>query len=243
MDIEDCFTRKGAEDALKKYLPVTKERRWPIQDRIKLYQLSQKAWDSNSSGQDAFDAFDAICKKLRGWQVFRPGGPHWESPEIFSVLKELRDPQANSLRLSTLAEGRGHDYVLRCCMKLRDIKKLSSEDFPRMAVSKFLHFFRPDIFPIYDNAVIKNQALKTFRRQWLDFEPVLKVDNMRLNPGMAHYLKYTLWGAHLLAPCRDQVMQVFSQWLYKVEPNQDIPRDFVLALEAAAFEMILIGAR
>jgi hypothetical protein len=38
-----------------------------------------------------------------------------------------------------------------------------------MTVSKFLHFYNPGLFPIYDNAVIWDKVLRRFRNDFRDF--------------------------------------------------------------------------
>ena len=54
---------------------------------------------------------------------------------------------------------------------MRDLKPVAG--YPVMAVSKFLHFYNPALFPIYDNLVIWNGVLGYFR-------------NLPLAPACAH---------------------------------------------------------
>ena len=44
-----------------------------------------------------------------------------------------------------------------------------------MVVSKFLHFYNPGLFPIYDNKVIWNQVFRRFRNDFRDFCGIVNI--------------------------------------------------------------------
>jgi hypothetical protein len=91
--------------------------------------------------------------------------------------------------------------------------KLTKQDFPIMPVSKFLYFYNPALFPIYDEKVIWGVVLeKRFNRDFRIFHEVKRLDYKKgYKPGwIANYMAYASW---LLSTAHPRFMEVFAEWL------------------------------
>ena len=100
--------------------------------------------------------------------------------------------------------------VMDTIAAVKDLKQVKTRHPSFMALSKFLHFFNPTLYPIYDTAVIENLVLHTFSDDWHGFDKRIHVPNLHL--GLAYYLKYMVWLADLMAKHNDQIMEVFRKW-------------------------------
>ena len=123
---------------------------------------------------------------------------------------------------------------------MRKIKPKS--DFPTMAVSKFLHFFNPTLFPIYDNEIVQGRVFRRFRQEFRDF---CAVHRLSTGDGPTFLRNYMCWGSALLSEAGDRFMHGFVEWLHdELSPKQwraCEPTD-LHALYATAFEFTIIGA-
>jgi hypothetical protein len=108
-----------------------------------------------------------------------------------------------------------------------------------MAVSKFLHFFNPRLFVIWDREVILGKVYRVFRDDWNAAYRDIKVeadDKM-----MKFYLAYLLWAAKAIAEAGDDLMEDFATWFAKTVKAPDC-RDEMVGFYATAFEFIAIGS-
>jgi hypothetical protein len=123
---------------------------------------------------------------------------------------------------------------------MRDFKPVT--DWPTMAVSKVLHFYNAELFPVYDSEVIWKKVLTRFKTEFKDFCVALSRP-WDFGDTPTFYRNYMGWGAYLLQDAHPQFMKVFEGWLAK-QPganlstrNFDAPRLF-----ATAYEYMIIGA-
>lgn len=72
-----------------------------------------------------------------------------------------------SINLLTLAKSGARARLESRLAKMQGIKPKKS--YPHMTVSKFLHFYNPGLFPIYDNKVIWEGVFKRFRNDFRVF--------------------------------------------------------------------------
>jgi hypothetical protein len=115
-----------------------------------LYNSSRHAFDPTAKLDDAYPYFTQIYDELSGyWRWWRPYSPKscWPPETIFKTIRtefvefswggtfSLKNvPQESLLRPDLIA--------------MRGIKP--TRGYPSMPVSKFLHFYNPSLFPIYD---------------------------------------------------------------------------------------------
>ena len=215
-----------------------------------LYEASQRAFHPSSNADEAFRAFEEIYNELKGpnWQVFRSNKKnvdYWKSRQVFEAIKR-EFPEfswrgfVNLLNFPQSGTGLRMESGLA---KMRAIKP--NKHYPLMTVSKFLHFYNPGLFPIYDNAVIWEKVFSRFRDDFrgfclaanIPYEIAMKDDTGKF----LHY--YALWANSLLSAAHGSFMQVFVDWLDK-DPGTGLPeRRFDPAtLYATAFEFTAIGA-
>ena len=114
-----------------------------------------------------------------------------------------------------------------------------------MAVSKFLHFYNPSLFPIYDGEVIWRKVFSRFQDDFRDF---CQSENHPYAEAIHHdtasfLLYYMRWASFLLSAAHETFMQVFVEWLER-QPGVELRRrQFDAAtLYATAFEFTVIGA-
>ena len=102
--------------------------------------------------------------------------------------------------------------LLTSLEKMRSFKPMAN--WPVMAVSKVLHFYCPELFPVYDNEVIWNKVLKRFKNEYREFcftfSPPYDVGDTPI-----FYKNYMAWGAVLLASAHPRFMEIFADWLAK----------------------------
>jgi hypothetical protein len=115
--------------------------------------------------------------------------------------------------------------------------------FPMMAVSKFLHFYNPNLFPIYDREIIEGLVLVRFKSDYRLHQSNSGLSAREETPEAL--LCYYSWAAALMASAHPGFMQTFVDWLSQELP----PRKFgglgsnvLRQLCATAFEFTVIGA-
>jgi hypothetical protein len=84
--------------------------------------------------------------------------------------------------------------------------------YPVMTVSKFLHFYNPALFPIYDTEVVENRVLKRFRGEFRAFCVDAGVPN-DTGESAAFLRSYGCWGSSLVAGAHSAFMDRFLAWL------------------------------
>jgi hypothetical protein len=126
---------------------------WPVSNNLDMYEASQSAFDPSLSDDEALRYFMKIYDELGCWQVFRSrqkDAYSWEPLQIFKTIKrEFREfSWSGRVNLQNVLKS-GTGYRLESCLrKMEGIKQ--KQGYPHMAVSKFLHFYNPALFPIYD---------------------------------------------------------------------------------------------
>jgi hypothetical protein len=124
--------------------------------------------------------------------------------------------------------------------KFRELKSI--DGFPVMAVSKFLHPYNPELFPVYDNAVIKDEVLPALRTEFRAFCVESKLQRVVGNTS-TFYASYMCWGSYLLALAHPRFMQAFADWLDKQQASELAARGLDgTRLQATAYEFTIIGA-
>ena len=154
--------------ALDAYFDAWKGR-WPVHEMLELYKASQFAFNSLSTANGAFQHFEKIYDELTGyWQVFRPynRAECWPPPQIFETIKR-EFPEFSwrgHVNLLNFLKGGTRLRLESCLAKMQGIKP--HKGYPVMAASKFLHFYNPGLFPIYDYEVIWKKVFCRFRKDF-----------------------------------------------------------------------------
>ncbi len=242
-NINRYFVGGEADNALEEYKNFTQKMGWSIDHKIDLYLAGDVAFNPVEDMGKRFNSFNEIYTSLRRyWQVFRNASSYWESQKVFDVLTEdcCVCSRNSNLSLINLDEEK-NQMIAECLMKIKDIKTLSSGETSSMAISKFLHFFNPKLFPIYDNQIIKKEVLKTFSDDWSSFKDDICTKN--IDKGIETYFCYVLWASNIFKQSQNGVMNKFIKIFAKrIEGNPlELPRDLT-EYYATAFEFISIGA-
>ncbi len=147
------------------------------------------------------------------------------------------------MSLASLTEEDMQARIIPCLRRVKDLKKLRSGEPAVMTFSKFLHFFNPKLFPIYDNAVVRNRVFIAFHEDWMGF-----CSRSGLDPettGVDLYANYMRWAAELLAGADSRLADTFAAWFSsRIESSEDSLDVFgeLRVYQATAFEFIAIGA-
>jgi hypothetical protein len=180
------------------------------------------------------------------WQIWRPLSPSqcWPPEKIFETIKREFATFAwdGSVTLANFNKDGNRQSLLSCLYKIATIK-ISKQGYPIMPVSKFLHFYNPALFPIYDEKVVWNMVLeKRFNRDFRIFHEEKRLDyESDYKPAwIANYLAYASW---LLSTGHPKFMEVFAEWLgAQPECGRVKDKPFGTKLFATAFEYTIIGA-
>jgi len=112
-----------------------------------------------------------------------------------------------------------------------------------MAVSKFLHFYNPSLFPIFDTEVIWGRVFHCFRNEYRSFCSGAGLDHRA--DGASFLQNYMRWGGFLLSAAGPEYMSHFIDWLREELPPKQFKRlgePLLERLYATAFELTAIGA-
>ena len=238
--------QKRALEACRNFLGV---KDWAVGDRFKLYDASRHAFDPSPSTGDALGWFRQIYDELvrpapaGGWGVARnASGPLWSAEKTFQTIKAGLSNFSwdGTVTLTNFHNSSIHATLVSSLEKMRSFKPVTN--WPVMAVSKVLHFYNPELFPVYDNEVIGHKVLRHFRNEFREFcwafSPPYDVDDTPI-----FYRNYMCWGAALLASAHPQFMKIFAEWLAKQPGAELSTRQFDPSrLFATAFEFMIIGA-
>ncbi len=246
------FFRPGRiDDVLAAYARRRKTRGWWVSEKARLYGLADAAF---SSGCGDGCAMREIHATLRGyWQIFR-NGEGWSAERVHRVLGSppCRACGREALDLPALAAGRDLRMVWGCLKAMSGVKQLPAGNISAMAVSKFLHFFNPRLFPIFDRAVVRNQAFPHFRadiqaacRRWEAALAPLRADQEYAR-GLNDYVHYLIWAAETVGSAGTATgMRRFGAAFRRMVADENRgatpPRD-VATYYATAFEMAMVGA-
>lgn len=220
---------------------------------LDLYDAAWCAFDPSSSAGEASRHFNKIYDELASprWNVFRSpqsGASRWPPQKVFDTINReftefsWRGP-INLLNFPKSGTGLGLES---CLAKMQGIKQ--KKGYPLMTVSKFLHFYNPALFPIYDYEVMwKKVCNGRFKNDFRDFCYRERIPNNIVGDNAedtAAFLRYyMIWASSLLSLANADFMQVFTDWLAK-QPGTDLrKRRFdSKTLYARAFEYTAIGA-
>lgn len=228
-----CFKdEKLFQTALNIY--IEKRDTWKLDDKIRLYELAKDAFNQNVSLQQREEKFKLMYDDLKSWQIFRKARHYLSYQELFSLLN-TDTCQACSRERVTLLDWKNHYSVIaECIEKVKNIKIKPSGKYSVMAFSKFLHFFNPKLFPIFDQEYIGKKVLH----------------NKHLDT-VSDYLKFmesiTDQFREIGNNLQDR-MQYFREWFYKKwlqEPNRSFVTsqlEYISEYYPLLFDFISIGA-
>ena len=238
------FSKSTIEKAFRKHGQVygTGSRAWDIPNHVKYWKTAHRAF-----ANDDFDTFVEVYEELRQrWQVFRgANGTPWNAARTWEELGRL-PTQFRRKRLSCL----GDDDIDGCRIVLHrfaDIKPLASKQPSIVAISKFLHFWNPNLFVIIDRGVVWKWVLG---HQWLwdsidvvrrhlakKLQVPCKPRGESCDP--LSYLSILFWGASIIRAHQSICSSFITHVLRNAE--QDTGTLSLKTLEAAALEWFLLG--
>ncbi len=222
---------------------TTKKRDWSISEKLDLYRAAVQAFDSAADERSRRRHFDRIYRDLKRWWGIARNGSLAAPETIFALLTDECGAcsRISGMTLMDVQNRCNQAAVVECLRKVRVFKKLKSDDYPVMAVSKFLHFFNPRLFVIWDRAVVLEKVYGVFRRDWDSSYRDIKVptdDNW-----MKFYLAYLLWAGKAIHA--HGLMDGFATWFVEAVSSEPEAEDFRQELKhyyATAFEFIAIGS-
>jgi hypothetical protein len=245
MTLRDYFQPEGQQRALATYGTFASDQDWAIREKMDLYEASRLAFDPTTDDTGAFGAFEKIYNTLAGsWQMFRPHSPLvcWPSRRIFETIRtefsEFR--WDSSVNLTNFINGTRREALLSNLASMAGIKP--NQGYPIMAVSKFLHFYNPGLFPIYDDAVIWKKVYKRFKNDHREFCTASRLP-YNMQDTSIFLRNYLGWASSLLASAHPKFMEAFVAWLGRQSGIEVEKRGFAVSgLYSTAFEFTAIGA-
>jgi len=240
MMLLDYFQPVGQQQALEQYGKFACAKDWSIEEKIRLYNASSRAFKPTLPDPKAFDE---VYNILRGWQAFRGVAVNlcWPPQRVFDTIRNEFSEFAwgGPVALPNFVGSRKGDDLLLKLPTMREIKP--NQQYPVVAVSKFLHAYNPSLFPVYDNEVIWEQVFKRFKNEFREFcRTSILVYDVGFTPLFLR--NYVSWASSISASAHPKFMETFVDWLNK-QPGGQLARDFdALTLHATAFEFTAIGA-
>jgi hypothetical protein len=240
-EFQDYFRPRKQRQALAAYADFAAKSKWSVLHKMDLYDDSRGAFSSGVGEEERFKSFERIYTALnRYWQIFRPYGAKrcWRARQIFDLLQQEfgEFSQSSGICLLNFGDNR-RQAVVRRMKGLKGMKPTCG--YPVMAVSKFLHFYNPGLFPIYDGAVVDKRVFRAFGS---DYEEFCTDSGLDSRASGAEFLgNYMNWGNRLLSSAGPRFMEIFVEWLQENESAaHDVAR--LSDLHAMAFEFTAIGA-
>ena len=242
--LKTYFINNRYEEALDSFAVFARETDWRMSYRAELYAYAQDAFDPRLPAEQRRISFSQLYNDLaRNFGVFRNStGGHWDADQIFSALTEACKPVGRH-NGRTLA-GLGSSAADLCALDdaiddLAGIKKIG--EYPHMPASKFLHFYNPKLFPIYDKQVIWEQVLcGPFKSEWQSvcrrMGIVFRETSGRFN------ISYTRWAAEAIQNAAPGLMPYFADWFREEAGNEAETLSDLESYYATAFEFVAIGA-
>lgn len=222
---------------------------WQVSRSLDLYEASLSAFNSPPNTDEALRYFGEIDAELAGyWQAFRPWPREacWPAHQILDTIKlEFQEfSWVGPVNLLTFWKPQTALRLQSCLAKMQGIKP--NKGYPIMTVSKYLHFYNPALFPIYDTYVIWNKVCNgCFRSDFREFCHGESLPYHRFtNEDTVDFLpSYMRWANSLLSAAHPGFMQVFTDWL-ATQPGANLSkRKFdPMTLYATAFEFTATGA-
>jgi hypothetical protein len=245
--LREFYQPNGQHRALEAYSQFPKGTAWSVPAKMTLYKASRAAFgDEADENSIAFSQFETIYDELRGyWQVFRSSVPAqpWPAKTVYETLRtHFRDlPWGGPINLPTFWTSGKHESLLLNLMAMKGIK--SNSTYPNMTVSKFLHFYNPSLFPIYDYEVIWRKVFKRFKNCYAEFE---RTAGLSYRDDDGSFLRnYICWASSLMCDAHPDFMNTFVDWIEAEVPRRqfdELGRDVIATLYATAFEFTAIGA-
>jgi hypothetical protein len=207
---------------------------WCVSKNLDLYEASQRAFDPSSAADDALRNFEQIYSELKSgkWQVFRPSraAECWQPQKIFDTIKSefsrfsahpgdaalphgLKFSWRGPVNLLNFPMSETGLHLESCLAKMREIKP--KQDYPVMTVSKFLHFYNPGLFPIYDTEVVWKKVFGRFKNDFREFceRENISYDRATKEETATFLRDYMRWASSLLSVAHGNFMTVFVDWL------------------------------
>lgn len=241
-ELKEYFEIKYGRKAVEAYVLFSDKVNWGIVEKIKMYQFAKNAFKVSSINQKSTVAFKELFEALKSFKVFRNKSPddHWSYGKIYEVLFE-RCKQCFINESISLKNLNNDDIKLICsCIReLKEIKHLRSKKTPIMAISKFLHFYNPKLFPMYDTTYVNNRLLSIFKRDWNDFTRGFNLSNCQNeDQEFKKYIQYIYW-AQSFFKNPNKIMQCIYEKIKQIIQLEfyDLKQYYGLG-----FEIISLGA-
>lgn len=175
---------------------------WPVNDRAHMYQMSDLAFGPSPD----FESFSRIYNELvRYWKIGR-NGELASATEVFRMLvngcgETSRQSGNTLLNVDVVA-------IRNAVRAMRRVK--ANGEYPHMPASKFLHFYNPSLFPIYDNAVLWERVLHgVFLPEW---KGVCREYRINVTEQSDRFLiTYFSWAAEVMRSADPEVMIDFER--------------------------------
>jgi hypothetical protein len=238
--LQSYFNPPLTESALRAYDRVL-GKNWPLKHKCDLYRSAITAFESALPVLERQKAFSEIYNNLRSyWQIFRNAKTYWSAEEVFAQLPAAASTfsRTSGRSLSSTSQV-SFSEIVETVSGLRDLKQLRSRRFSEMACSKVLHFFNPEMFPIYDLAFVWNRVFRRFRQDYRDFGVLQGWNDGAV--GAEFYARYTTWASHVIQQAPPEFMQRFANW-FRAEAGEACALLPIERYFATAFEMVAVGA-
>ena len=234
-------TRETIDSAFECLTNHERYSRWfaDFQAVVNLYTAAERAF----AGQNNLNDFEIIYEELRGrWQVFRGTRQHWDVETIYSQLNNL-DQGVRALSLSRLQDINWLD-IWNCVCAMREIKQTQSGP-SLVAISKFLHFWNPHLFVIFDNTVVESWV---FGHKWLSdllcsetVDDILHRLQIQENGRLSKYLRVLIFADNLLRE-NPYILEAFAQRVAQMAEQAGFLNNINIgSYEAIAVEHFLMG--
>jgi hypothetical protein len=248
--VRDYFeTENGQVRALQACRNFFGAKDWPLDDRLRLYDYAYRAFDASLPLSEVLASFRQIYDELvlpapaGGWGVGRnASGPLWTAEKTFDGVRDVLAtfPRGGSVTLPGIQTNDYKAALLRILDGIKELKPIAG--YPVMTVSKFLHPCNPEVFPIYDNEVIREKVMRHFKNDFRTFCFASSLTDQVGNTA-EFYVSYIFWGASLLRSAHSRFMEVFADWLGEQPGANLVQRTFDASrLYSTAFEFTIIGA-
>ncbi|MFO0969805.1 MAG: hypothetical protein U0793_29975 [Gemmataceae bacterium] len=246
-NLVDYFQDGRWRPALRRYAQYAEQSGWSLAHRFALYGQAKIAFDASTDEESRGQAFEYVYNSLRDYaQVFRGAASRWDAETAFTFFTEHQaecGPQ--SVRtLESLSKSETNQILLPFLDKLHDIRILTgSTGYPVAAASRFLHFFNPHLFPIFDDILTNREVLQVFGAEFDRY--IADTGAGGWNDDSAFYGQYVLWASRHIQLADPELFDDFATWFgVQVEGEED--DNGVLAeiktYHAALFEFVAVGA-
>lgn len=245
---EECLYR----EALNSYGRFASGANWPIRHKLDLYNHAKAAFVLDIPVGQKLEHFSNIYSSLKNyWKVFRGCPSYWSEAKVFQMLVAECQPfaQTSSVSLQTLKlPSRECTVILESLRKFRNLKQ--TKYYPWMPVSKFIHFYNPALFPIYDYAVMWQQVLNgVFQGDWYGWCLKRGIEPLEIDAESESSAKfnvhYSVFAAEAIQQSDSRFMDVFAEWFKSQVGSHPDPYGVLNDIHryfATAFEFVAIGA-